>query len=117
MREQASIGARVCDPQHSRGCLTAAGHRPVLRWTLALAAAVTASAAPLSPEQELATFHLADPDLRVELVAAEPDVVSPVAIAFDARGRMFVAEMIDYPLGPEGGQIRYLEDQDGDGRF
>jgi putative membrane-bound dehydrogenase-like protein len=74
-------------------------------------------AAPLSPEQELATFQLADPDLRVELVAAEPDVISPVAIAFDTAGRMFVAEMMDYPLGPEGGQIRCLEDRDGDGRF
>lgn len=78
---------------------------------------IAATAAPLIPEHELATFHLADPDLRVELVAAEPDVISPVSIAFDARGRIFVAEMIDYPLGPEGGQIRYLEDRDADGRF
>ena len=53
----------------------------------------------------------------MDLVAAEPDVISPVAIAFDAHGRMFVAEMIDYPLGTEGGQIRCLEDRDGDGRF
>src|SRR5262245_20870275 len=79
--------------------------------------AANAAAAPLTPEQELATFQLADPDLRVELVAAEPDVISPVAIAFDARGRMFVAEMMDYPLGPDGGQIRCLEDRDGDWRF
>src|SRR5690349_11338288 len=78
---------------------------------------MAATAAPLTPEQELATFHLADPDLRLELVAAEPDVISPVAIAFDAHGRMFVAEMMDYPLGTEGGQIRCLEDRDGDGRF
>jgi putative membrane-bound dehydrogenase-like protein len=40
-----------------------------------------------------------------------------VAIAFDASGRMFVAEMMDYPLGAEGGQIRCLEDRDEDGRF
>jgi putative membrane-bound dehydrogenase-like protein len=77
----------------------------------------SAAASPLTPEQELATFRLADPELRVELVAAEPDVISPVAITFDARGRMFVAEMMDYPLGPEGGQIRCLEDRDADGRF
>jgi putative membrane-bound dehydrogenase-like protein len=76
-----------------------------------------AFSAPLSPDRELATFHLADPDLRVELVAAEPDVISPVAIAFDTAGRMFVAEMMDYPLGPEGGQIRCLEDRNGHGRF
>ena len=30
---------------------------------------------------------------------------------------MFVAEMIDYPLGPTAGQIRLLEDRDGDGRY
>lgn len=65
----------------------------------------------------MATFQFADSRLRAELVAAEPDVISPVAIAFDAAGRMFVAEMIDYPIGPEGGQIRCLEDRDGDGRF
>lgn len=88
-----------------------------MKWLALTFVAMTVSAAPLTPEQELATFQLADPLLRVELVAAEPDVISPVAMAFDARGRMFVAEMIDYPLGPEGGQIRCLEDRDGDGRF
>lgn len=79
--------------------------------------AVAASAAPLTPQEELASFRLADTNLHVELVAAEPHVLSPVAIAFDEHGRMFVAEMIDYPLGPEGGQIRCLEDVDGDGRY
>src|SRR5688572_8116030 len=78
---------------------------------------IFASAAALTPQEELATFRLADTNLQVELIAAEPHVLSPVAIAFDERGRMFVAEMIDYPLGPEGGQIRCLEDIDGDGRF
>src|SRR5438132_2079476 len=46
---------------------------------------------PLSPEETLATFRL-EPGLRIELVAAEPTVVDPVAIAFDEHGRMFVAE-------------------------
>ena len=89
----------------------------MIRQASFLFAGVIASAAPLTPDQELATFQLAEPDLRVELVAAEPAVISPVAIAFDARGRLFVAEMIDYPLAPEGGQIRCLEDHDEDGRF
>src|SRR5262245_55674410 len=74
-------------------------------------------AAALSPNEELASFRLADPALAVELVAAEPDVTSPVAIAWDARGRMFIAEMIDYPVGPAAGQIRMLEDRDRDGRY
>ena len=73
--------------------------------------------AALSPDDERASFHLADPALTVELVAVEPNVISPVAITWDARGRMFVAEMIDYPLGPTAGQIRMLEDRDRDGRY
>ncbi len=70
-----------------------------------------------SPEEERQSFHLADPDLQIELVAAEPNVLSPVALAWDAAGRMFVAEMMDYPLAATGGQIRMLEDADGDGRY
>lgn len=72
---------------------------------------------PLTPAEELRSLRLADPELAVELVATEPDVISPVAIAWDADGRMFVAEMIDYPLGPGTGQVRLLEDLDGDGRY
>ena len=72
---------------------------------------------PLAPEQERASFRFADASLTIELVAAEPDVISPVAIAWDADGRMFVAEMIDYPTGPTAGQIRVLEDHGGDGFY
>lgn len=61
------------------------------------------------------------PDLEISLFAREPDVVDPVALAFDELGRAFVVEMRDYPygLGPDrrpGGTIRLLEDTDGDGR-
>src|SRR5438552_564387 len=63
-------------------------------------------AAALSPDQERGTFHFADDSLTIELVASEPNVISPVAIAWDAKGRMLVAEMMDYPLGPGTGQIR-----------
>jgi len=72
---------------------------------------------PLPPEDELATFELADKRLTVDLVAAEPEVDSPVAICWDALGRMYVAEMIDYPAGPGSGRIRRLEDRDHDGRY
>jgi putative membrane-bound dehydrogenase-like protein len=71
--------------------------------------------APLSPEDALKTFKVAD-GLEVTLVAAEPDVMDPVALAFDELGRLWVAEMADYPLGPPSGRIRILEDRDGDGR-
>src|SRR5688572_26779529 len=77
---------------------------------------------PLSPKDELATFKTL-PGFKVELVVAEPDVVDPVAMAFDERGRLFVCEMIGYPNGgvatgqENRGRIRCLTDQDGDGRF
>ena len=87
-----------------------------------LASATSATAAdrtvgPLTPAEERMTLKLADPGLTIELAAAEPDVVSPVAIAWDEDGRMFVAEMIDYPSGPTAGRVRMLEDRDGDGRY
>ncbi len=78
--------------------------------------------APHSPREELATFKLLK-GFKAELVASEPDVVDPVAMCFDARGRMFVCEMRGYPNGGVGtgmesrGRIRMLEDLDGDGVY
>ncbi len=76
---------------------------------------------PLSPEESLE--HLkTEPGLRVELVASEPMVVDPVAVAWDERGRMYVVEDRGYPTGPgkgnpPAGQIVLLEDKDGDGKY
>lgn len=67
--------------------------------------------------ESLASFRLADPSLKVELVAAEPVVESPVAIAWDAAGFLYVAEMRDYPDAATGGAIKRLEDRDGDGVY
>ena len=55
-------------------------------------------AGPLSPREELATFRVLD-GFKVELVASEPDVIDPVAMAFDADGRLYVCEMRGYPNG------------------
>ena len=78
---------------------------------------------PLSPAEALAGFVL-EPGYRIDLVAAEPLVQSPVAIAFDERGRMYVAENRGYPdpldgdkPGPPRGVIALLTDADGDGRY
>ena len=62
---------------------------------------------------------LADAELRVELVAAEPLVESPCAMAFDDAGRVFVAENRGYPntSEPPQGRIALLSDSDGDGRL
>jgi len=78
---------------------------------------------PLSPADAQKAFVLADSTLKIELAAAEPNVVDPVAIRFDEDGRMWVVEMRDYPLGNpnKGGEplsrIRVLEDKDNDGLF
>jgi putative membrane-bound dehydrogenase-like protein len=58
---------------------------------------------PLSPEESQKRFKL-PPGLRIELVVAEPEIESPVAMAFDEDGRLYVAEMLDYPNGPPKGQ-------------
>ena len=76
---------------------------------------------PLSPADAQKAFEVV-PGLRVELVAVEPLVVSPCAIAFDTKGRLFVAENRGYPIGPKEGEkpagvIALLEDTDGDGRM
>ena len=52
--------------------------------------------------------------IRMQLAAAEPDVVNPAAIAFDADGRLFVAEG---GIGAQAGRIKRMQDVDGDGRF
>jgi putative membrane-bound dehydrogenase-like protein len=83
---------------------------------LALASALFLSAA----APDLSTFQI-DPRLEIQLFAAEPDVIDPVALTFDEAGRMYVVEMRDYPygIGPEnkpGGTVRLLEDTDRDGK-
>ncbi|MEI7922446.1 MAG: PVC-type heme-binding CxxCH protein [Planctomycetota bacterium] len=68
-------------------------------------------------QAELSAFRLADPSLSISLVAAEPAVASPVAIAWDEFQRLYVVEMTDYPADGSGGQIKRLEDRDGDGIY
>ncbi len=86
------------------------------------AEAADAAKSPLSPEESLKHFVLADKNLQIEIVAAEPEVIDPVAIQFDEYGRLWVVELSDYPNGPEPGKpplsrIKLLEDKNGDGRY
>src|SRR5262252_5325364 len=76
---------------------------------VAVLAARQDSIGPLSPKEALKSFTVAK-GFRIELVAAEPDLLDPVAMAFDEDGRIYVAEMIDYPLGPPAGRIMRFED-------
>ncbi len=77
---------------------------------------------PKSPEESAACFQI-EPGFRIELVAAEPLIKDPVAIEFDNKGRMFVVEYSDYPVGPKDpaspplSQIVLLEDTDLDGKM
>jgi putative membrane-bound dehydrogenase-like protein len=56
----------------------------------------------------------------VELVAAEPDLVNPIAMTFDERGRIWVTESLEYPRRSAGSgrdRVKILEDTDGDGKI
>ena len=70
------------------------------------------------PEQALNSFTVAE-GFQIQPVAAEPLVASPVAIEWDAQGRLYVCEMRGYSEDRDEGlsRIRRLEDTDQDGRF
>jgi putative membrane-bound dehydrogenase-like protein len=100
----------------SRGCAIALAVAGLYFLTVAKALAADNVAPPLSPAESIRAFQLADDQLMIELVAAEPDVVSPVAVSWDENGRMYVTEMSDYPTGPTSGKIKLLEGIDGGGK-
>jgi putative membrane-bound dehydrogenase-like protein len=57
-----------------------------------------------------------------ELVAQEPDIVTPIAMAFDAKGRLLVVESHTHQRpqayeGPKGDRIRMFSDSNGDGKL
>jgi mono/diheme cytochrome c family protein len=54
-----------------------------------------------TPEDEARSFTL-PPGYRMELVVAEPQVISPAVIRFDGNGRMYVAEFITYMRDADG---------------
>ncbi len=82
---------------------------------------VSKSAPPLSPEESLKVLHVRA-GFQVDLVAAEPLIMDPVAIAWGADGKLWVVEMADYPSGIDGnmksgGRVRNLESTHGDGHY
>jgi putative membrane-bound dehydrogenase-like protein len=72
--------------------------RPLL--LLALLTPLWARSQGYSPDVALSRMVI-PPDLQVELVASEPQVVQPVCIEFDDRGRLWVVQYIQYP-NPSG---------------
>ena len=76
-----------------------------------------------TPAEQADTFIL-PPGYRMELVLAEPDVVSPAVIRFDGNGRMYVAEFITYMRDADGNnqhapesRITRFESTKGDGVY
>ena len=75
---------------------------------------------PLSAEDSMKYVQV-PVGFRLELFAAEPMVVNPIYAQWDERGRLWVAESVDYPNEIKPGRkgadrIKILEDVDGDGR-
>ena len=77
--------------------------------------------APLAPKDSM-RYTQVPADFDLQLFAAEPDVVKPIFVAWDERGRAWVVEARDYPHGlvdegqPGATDIKICEDTDGDGR-
>jgi putative membrane-bound dehydrogenase-like protein len=72
-----------------------------------------------SPEQAIAAMQL-PVGFSAEIVASEPDLLNPIAMTFDERGRLWVTESFEYPrreAGPGRDRIKILEDTNGDGTF
>jgi putative membrane-bound dehydrogenase-like protein len=73
---------------------------------------------PLTPSEAISKMQVPD-GFHVELVACEPDILNPVAMAFDDAGRIYITESFEYPrldAGPGRDRIKILEDTDSDGR-
>ncbi|MFD2145801.1 DUF7133 domain-containing protein [Mucilaginibacter antarcticus] len=82
---------------------------------------MTPDPTPKSPEEEMKHIYM-PPGYHLQLVASEPMVSQPVAIAWDGDGRMYVAELNTYMLDVKGTgerdatcKIKLLEDTNGDG--
>ncbi|MSR42697.1 MAG: c-type cytochrome [Pedosphaera sp.] len=78
---------------------------------------------PLAPADALKTFKL-PPGFRIETVASEPLIETPIAMQWDADGRIWIVEMPTYMPNPAAtgemeptNRISILEDTDGDGKM
>ncbi|WP_339709501.1 PVC-type heme-binding CxxCH protein [uncultured Kriegella sp.] len=76
---------------------------------------------PLAPEDSKKLIQVPS-GFELELFASEPDIINPIAMNWDERGRLWVIETVDYPntvrdekgLGDD--KVKILEDTDGDGK-
>ena len=75
---------------------------------------------PPTPEEAVRLFHPGK-GFNITLFAGEPHVCQPIAMDFDDRGRLWVAECFSYPDWSKDGKgqdrILIFEDTAGDGKF
>ncbi|KAA5541727.1 PVC-type heme-binding CxxCH protein [Adhaeribacter rhizoryzae] len=75
----------------------------------------------LTPEQSQKLIQV-PVNFELKLFAAEPDIINPISMAWDERGRLWVVESVDYPNtfketdGVANDRIKICEDTDGDGK-
>ncbi len=73
------------------------------------------------PPGEAAKAMTVPKGFNVSLFVGEPDLVQPIAMTFDTRGRLWVVECLSYPKwrldGKGNDRVVILEDTDGDGKF
>jgi putative membrane-bound dehydrogenase-like protein len=76
---------------------------------------------PLSPEESKKLIQV-PVDFELQLFASEPDIINPIAMEWDNKGRLWVIETVDYPntvrddKGKGDDRIKIFEDTDGDGK-
>ena len=93
---------------------------PLFIAALLPALAARAQDKPIAPDK--AAAHMTLPDgFRATLFAGEPDVVQPIALTIDDRGRLWVVECFSYPNWQRSGEgkdrILIFEDRNGNGHF
>ncbi len=82
----------------------------------------TLKAMPLPLSAEESVKHMVMPKgFEAKLFAAEPDIAKPLCMAWDHKGRLWIAESTDYPnnlkkVGTGDDRIKICEDTDGDGK-
>lgn len=73
----------------------------------------------LTPQEAIQKMKVPD-GFTVEVVASEPDIVNPIGMTFDERGRIWITESLEYPRSQPGqgrDRVKVLEDIDSDGKI
>src|ERR1700730_4546395 len=60
---------------------------------------------PLTAEEQK-THFVVPKGFEVELVAAEPQVINPITMTLDQKGRIYVSESHPYRYGPSGSPVK-----------